>query len=140
MKKGIRVCLVLDLMISGLLSILFLVLGAKLFYLFTNDESVIIAGMQVLKATAPYYMIVALYEVTGSALRGMGTVIVPMIINIAGLCVLRIACVYLVLGVVPELNTLFGIISCSVSWVFTAVATLIYYVLKSKSKLKLTDC
>ncbi len=122
MKKGIRVCLVLDPMLSGLLSIFFLVLGGKLFYLFTNDESVIMAGMQVLKAIAPYYMIVAFYEVTGSALRGMGTVIVPMIINIAGLCGLRIAWVYLVLGVVPELNTLYGIIlSCPVSWAFTAV-------------------
>ncbi len=99
------------------------------------------AGMQVFKATAPYYKIVALYKVTGSALRGMGKVIVPMIINIVGLCGLRIAWVYLVLGVVPELNTLYGVIlSCLVSWAFTAVATLIYYVLKSKSKLKLTDC
>lgn len=45
MKSGVRVCLKLNLLLSGILSIFFLVFGNSLFYLFTKDEDVIISGM-----------------------------------------------------------------------------------------------
>lgn len=141
MKKGIRICFLFDFVLSGILSLFFLIFGGKLFYLFTNDESVILAGMQVLKAIAPYYAIVALYEVTSSALRGIGYVIVPMTINIIGLCGLRIAWVYLIPSYIPELNSLYGVIlSCPVSWAFTAAATCVCYAIKMKKFDKFTDC
>lgn len=135
MKSGVRVCLKLNLLLSGILSIFFLVFGNFLFYLFTKDEKVITAGMQVLKAIAPYYMLVAFFEITGSALRGMGVVIWPMIFNIIGLCGIRIFWICGVLSMFPQWNNLYGIIlSCPVSWFFTAVALVAYYIIIMKRK------
>ena len=133
MKKGIGVCLGMDVLLSGFLSVFFLVFGHSLFYLFTKDPAVITAGMQVLKAIAPYYMLVAFFEITGSALRGMGIVIVPMILNIAGLCGIRILWICAVLPAFPALNSLYGIIlSCPVSWGLTAAAMVVYYFYKTR--------
>lgn len=135
MKSGVRVCLRLDLLLSGLLSVFFLVFGHSLFYLFTKDEMVITAGMQVLKAIAPYYMLVPLFEITGSALRGMENVIWPMILNIAGLCGVRIFWICGILSILPRWNSLYGIIiSCPVSWLFTAAVLVAYYAFIMKRK------
>lgn len=135
-RKGIRTCLAMDLLLSGTLSIFFLLFGSALFYLFTDDPAVIHAGMQVLKAIAPYYMLVAFFEITGSALRGMGIVIVPMILNIARLCGIRILWICAVLPAFPALNSLYSIIlSCPVSWVLTAAAMVVYYFYKTRHAL-----
>lgn len=135
-KKGIGVCLGMDVLLSGFLSVFFLLFGHSLFYLFTSDSTVIASGMQVLKAIAPYYMLVAFFEITGSALRGMGIVIVPMILNITGLCGIRILWICAVLPALPALNSLYGIIlSCPVSWVLTATAMMIYYFYKTRHSL-----
>ena len=132
-KKGIGFCLGMDVLLSGFLSIFFLLFGHSLFYLFTKDPAVITAGVQVLKAIAPYYMLVAFFEITGSALRGMGIVIVPMILNIAGLCGIRILWICAVIPAFQALNSLYGIIlSCPVSWVLTAAAMVVYYFCKTR--------
>ncbi len=134
MKRCVWVCLGMDLLVSGALSIFFLIFGNSLFYLFTGDVEVIARGMEVLRAIAPYYMMVALFEITGSALRGMGVVIVPMILNIVGLCGIRVLWVSTILPRMPGLNGLYGIIlSCPVSWGFTAVAMLMYYFYKMRN-------
>lgn len=134
-KKGIRVCLKLDLLLSGILSVFFLMFGKLLIYLFTNDSNVISAGMQVLKAIAPYYMLVAFFEITGSALRGMGIVIWPMIFNVIGLCGIRIFWICGALSIFPQWNDLYGIIlSCPLSWLFTAVVMVVYYIVVMKRK------
>ncbi len=135
MKKGVGVCLKLDLLLSGGLSAFFLLFGHSLFYLFTGEGAVIEAGMQVMKAIAPYYILVAFFEVTGSALRGMGIVILPMIFNILGLCGIRIFWICGVLFAVPQWNGLYGIIlSCPVSWAFTAVVMVGYYLVMTRGK------
>lgn len=136
MKQSIWVCLGMDILLSAGLSFLFLALGPVLLYLFTSDEMVIEQGMEVMKAIAPYYVIVAFYEVLTSALRGMTDVIVPMVMNIVGLCVVRIVWV---LVAVPHFSDLYHIIlSCPISWIITSVMILIYFTYRYK-KIDLTE-
>ena len=123
-RKGIQLCFGLDILVSSILSIFFMRFSHQLFYLFTNNEQVIKNGMEVLHAIAPYYILVSFFEITGSALRGMEKVIFPMIINIVGLCAVRLIWI---LGT-PYSQSLYGIIlSCPISWFFTAIAMMIYY-------------
>ena len=125
MRRSVWVCLGLDIMVSGGISVLFMTCGRYLLYLFTSDAEVIENGLEVLRAIAPYYVLVAFYEVFTSALRGMGDVIVPMIMNIVGLCGIRILWI---IFAVPHFQDLYHIIlSCPVSWVVTAVVFIIYY-------------
>lgn len=129
MKKGIWICLGMDIIVSGCLSLFFLSFSPSLFYIFTNDIEVISCGMQVMKAIAPSYVLVAFYEITGSSLRGMGKIIFPTIVNIIGLCGIRIFWVLCVINKIESLKSLYGIIlSCPISWIFTAIITTTYFI------------
>lgn len=125
MKKIIWICLGLDVLVSFGLSIFFLILGPILLYLFTNDPMVIDQGVLVLKAIAPYYVIVAFYEILTSALRGMGDVIIPMLMNILGLCFVRIAWIVFVVPYSPDLYHI--ILSCPISWLVTSIMIMTYF-------------
>ena len=66
----------------------------------------------------------------------MGIVIVPMVLNIAGLCGIRILWICAVIPAFTMLNSLYGIIlSCPVSWVLTAAAMVVYYFYKTRRTL-----
>ncbi len=125
MRRSVWVCLGLDVLVSGGMSILFMTCGRYLLYLFTTDADVISSGLEVLRAIAPYYVLVAFYEIFTSALRGMGDVIVPMVMNIAGLCGIRILWIVFAVPHFPDLYHI--ILSCPVSWVVTATAFILYY-------------
>ena len=131
---SIKSCMALDLGLSGLLSIFFYFLSNYLLYLFTDDPLVIEQALQVMKAIAPYYWIVPIYEVLASALRGMGDAFMPMVINIIGLCGVRAAWILFVVKVPSNIYEV--VISCPISWVFTAVCTLIYFFIKLPKLMK----
>lgn len=132
MRRSVWVCLGLDVLVSGGLSILFMTCGRYLLYLFTADVEVINSGLQVLQAIAPYYVLVAFYEIFTSALRGMGDVAFPMVMNILGLCVVRILWILIA---VPYFHDLYHIIlSCPVSWAATALMISIYYGFRYREK------
>ena len=128
MKKSIWVCLGLDFAVSCGLSLFFIICGPMLLYLFTNDYEVIVQGKEVLKAIAPYYAIVSFYEILTSALRGIDDVFVPMIMNIVGLCFVRMAWIILL----PNADLYTIILSCPVSWSCTALMMIGYFVYKYK--------
>lgn len=128
MKKSIWICLGLDFAVSCGLSLFFMICGPTLLYLFTSDYEVIVQGKEVLKAIAPYYAIVSFYEILTSALRGIGDVFIPMIINIIGLCFVRIVWIMLLSN--ADLYTI--ILSCPVSWSITALMMMIYFIFKYK--------
>ncbi len=132
-QKGVRVCLLLDIAASGLLSVLFLTCGEYLFLLFTSEAEVIQQAGQVMLAIAPYYVIVAFYEILISALRGMDDVIIPMILNILGLCGIRVLWIKVILPLLfAESGIYHIIISCPISWVFTAVTIVVYYLMRTR--------
>lgn len=125
--QSIRVCLALDLFLSGCISLFFFTTSKYLLYLFTNDSSVVEQALLVMKAIAPYYALVPIYEVLSSALRGLDDVFIPMVINIIGLCGVR---AFYVLMQSNPTSIYQIIISCPISWVFTALITLGYYLIR----------
>lgn len=127
--KSIRTCLLLDVVLSLCISAFFLLTSRHLLYLFTDDQKVIEQALMVMKAISPYYALVPFYEVLSSALRGKEDVQIPMIINIIGLCGIR--AVYILFLNNPS-SIYQVIISCPISWVFTAVTTVCYYMYKRK--------
>lgn len=128
-SKSIRTCLMLDVILSLCISAFFLFTSRYLLYLFTNDQKVIDQALLVMKAIAPYYALVPLYEVLSSALRGKEDVKIPMIINIIGLCGIR--AIYILILHNP--SSIYQIvISCPISWLFTAITTIIYYLYRKK--------
>ncbi len=125
-KQSIVSCMILDFVLSSGLSVFFFATSQFLLHLFTNDSFVIDQALQVMKAIAPYYWIVSIYEVLASSLRGMNDVFVCMIINIIGLCGVRAAWIFFLIKHPSNIYQI--IISCPVSWIFTAICTTLYFI------------
>jgi len=129
MKKCVRICLIVNVMVSACVSIFFITMAHPLLYLFTNDEEVIEQGIQVMRAIAPYYAITPFYEILISSLRAMGDSLKPMIVNVAGLCGIRILWIKVILALHPQWKGIYWIVlSCPVSWGLTALVMIFYYI------------
>lgn len=125
MKKSVAVCLFMDFIASVLVSILLLSLGEYLLRMFTTDPEVIKIGMKIIHVIAPSYVLFIFIEILSSALRGVGNVLVPMLMTCTGVCLLRIIWIFLV---IPEIPSISDILLCyPISWGLTAALFVIYY-------------
>ena len=115
----------MDALVSTVL-VIFLIAARKiLFSLFTNDETVIQIGCEMLVLITTWYIVYVFIEVLAGALRGVGDVIVPVIITLLGICVMRI-----VLKISPTISAI--IFSYPVTWLLTALFFIGYYLYKQK--------
>ncbi len=130
MKKSIKVCLFMDLIASLLLTTVMLVAGPYLLRLFTSDQEVIQIGMQIIHIIAPSYALFIFIEILSSALRGMGNVLIPMLMTCGGVCVLRILWIFLFVRTHLSVTTI--LMSYPISWGFTAVLFIIYFMFYQK--------
>lgn len=134
MKKSIKVCLLMDLAASVILSTVMLLMGPYLLQLFTTDEKVIEIGMQIIHIIAPSYSVFIFIEILSSSLRGMGNVLVPMLMTCGGVCVLRILWIFLF---VRQHLTIFNILlSYPISWGLTAILFIVYFLFYQKKFFK----
>ena len=130
MKKSVKVCLLLDFIASLLVSALLLFLGQYLLQLFTTDPEVIRIGMEIIRIIAPSYVLFIFIEILSSALRGMGNVLVPMIMTCTGVCILRILWIFLAVPHWPGVQSI--LMSYPISWGLTAVLFIVYYYFDQK--------
>lgn len=130
MKKSIKVCLFMDLIASLLLTTVMMVAGPYLLCLFTSDQEVIEIGMQIIHIIAPSYALFIFIEILSSSLRGMGNVVIPMLMTCGGVCVLRILWIFLFVRTHLSVTTI--LMSYPISWGFTAVLFIIYFMFYQK--------
>lgn len=130
MKKSIKVCLLMDLVASLLLTTVMLLAGPYLLRLFTSDQEVIEIGMQIIHIIAPSYALFIFIEILSSSLRGMGNVVIPMLMTCGGVCVLRILWIFIFVRTHLSVTTI--LMSYPISWGFTAVLFIIYFMFYQK--------
>lgn len=130
MKKSIKVCLLMDLIASLLLTTVMFLAGPYLLRLFTSDQEVIEIGMQIIHIIAPSYALFIFIEILSSSLRGMGNVVVPMLMTCGGVCVLRILWIFIFVRTHLSVTTI--LMSYPISWGFTAVLFIIYFMFYQK--------
>ena len=122
-KKGFRVSLLLDFLISGVLA-LFCYYGSYYMYpLFTRDEEVIRIGVEIMRFLCPYWLTFMFVEVFSSGLRGCGDSLMTMLITALGVGVFRILWI-----VFLPATTVFDTLKCyPVSWILTSSLFIVYY-------------
>ena len=122
-KKGFRVSLLLDFLISGVLA-LFCYYGSYYMYpLFTRDEEVIRIGVEIMRFLCPYWLTFMFVEVFSSGLRGCGDSLMTMLITALGVGVFRILWI-----VFLPATTVFDTLKCyPVSWILTSLLFIVYY-------------
>ena len=124
-RKCVRESLLTDLILS-LVCQTGLWFGAPMILsLFTTDQEVLNLGLMMMHFFIPCYGTFILIEVISAALRGFGDSLVPMLINVSGVCVLRILWVLFVLPIFPSFRTVMA--SYPVSWVLTSILLFLYY-------------
>lgn len=130
MRKSVWVGIGMALFTALSISLLFYSTGEHLFRIFTTDDSVVSIGMRMLHMIAPAYFLFVFIELTSGALRGVGNVLVPMILTCGGVCLLRVLWILFIVPMKPTLETI--IISYPITWFITAMLFIIYYLKEMK--------
>ena len=78
----------------------------------------------------PFYFIYIFTEILSGALRGMGDVVVPMLITVVGVCVLRVSWILITSQVCPILEVI--IFNYPLTWIASGLLFIFYYKYKIK--------
>ena len=119
------VCLALGFGSAVLMSVLYCSLAPYLLGLFTRDAEVVSIGLDMVRQLVPYYFTYVCIEILAGAARGCGCSLAPMLMTCGGVCMLRVAWIFILLPLRPELSTV--LVSYPASWVFTSVLFIFYY-------------
>lgn len=131
MTKVLLECIGLSVAVALALGCSAYIFGNKILWIYTDDATVVKAGVEVLRYSTVTYFLCGLMNVFPGALRGMGFSAVPMILSVIGTVGTRILWIY---GVFPShrsLDVLF--ISYPASWFVTVVFQVIcYFIVRKK--------
>ncbi len=109
----------------------FLMINAEwIIGIFTKDPEVVKIGLVQFYNALSMYVLYIPSVIYGGALRGMGKAILPTVINIAGICVLRVVWVTVVWPMNPTLEMVYY--SFPLSWVASGIAMAIAYLIAKK--------
>lgn len=132
--SSVRVCLGMSLGVCGCLLTFLMIACRPLFGIFTPDANVINLGVYMLRLITPSYITFIFIEILSGALRGMGDVFVPTLINMGGVLLVRLPWILFITPMFPQLATI--VYSYPVSWIPTAILTIWYYFYKKGLVLK----
>ncbi len=133
-KKSVKICLMMDIIFSVVAAALILVTRRQLYGIFCEDAAVIEIGARMMMVITPFYFAYAFTEILSGALRGVGDVIIPMLITTVGVCVIRVTWILVISPLYPGLD--FMIFNYPVTWVMSAVLFIVYYLYKMKRIVK----
>ena len=111
--------------------------GEQLLGVYIEDQQAITSGMIRLLYTCVPYFLLGTLDIFVGTLRGMGHLLMPMLVSLTGICGLRILWIYTVFQYDRTLQTLY--LSYPVTWAVTAVVQLActIYVLNKTTDAKL---
>jgi putative MATE family efflux protein len=125
-KKGIRICFLMAVSVTVIMSIT-LYTGGNIFYrVFTKDPSVIKIGLVMIHYIVPALITYVPIEILSGSLRGMGSAFIPMLITSLGVCLLRIVWIFTTLPIWPNIRTV--ILSYPISWTTTSILFILYFI------------
>ncbi len=111
-----------------------LVMNAKwIIGIFTKEPEVVEIGVVQFYNALSLYILYVPSIIFGAALRGMGRAVLPTVINIVGICVLRVVWVTVVWPMHPTLEMVYY--SFPLSWVASGLAMAIAYLIAKKKEL-----
>lgn len=129
-RRIYRICLLMGVVGCFIANALFTWQNEFFLSFFTTDPEVIRYGAIRMEGVLLFQFIACSYEVTGSALRGMGESMLPTIMTVFGTCVLRIIWVFAVLPHYEGFAHLMQVYP--LSWVLTGLMVIIAYNVKMR--------
>lgn len=96
-----------------------------LFSIFTDNPAVLEIACTTFDIMAPFYILFSFIEIYSCALRGMGDVVIPMIMTMLGICGFRVLWVIFVVPISPSMELISW--NYPISWGLTSLCFIIYY-------------
>ena len=137
MRASYRISLIYSFGTGLIAGGLLLTFGRQFLSIFTKNPAEIEDGMQRLVIMGASYAVSSFMDCTIAASRGLGKSFVPTVIVISGSCVFRVAWIYTVFEHFHTVASLYLLYPCS--WILTAIAEIIYYIITYKKISKRLD-
>lgn len=124
-RRAFKLCMIMSVVGVGLAN--FLIVWQSDFFLglFSTDAEVLSYGVTRLHCVLALQFVASSYEVSGSALRGLGHSMTPTVLTVFGTCVLRLVWIYTVCAGSHDFPLLLSIYP--ITWVVTGTAVYIAY-------------
>ncbi len=136
-KKVFKQCILSSIIMAEVLNILYLVFEDKLVLIFSTEPKVIEYAILRLNSIIIFQGLVAVYEIAGATLRGMGYSMLPTLITFIGTCLLRLFWVFAIFPLNRDYK--FLLIIYPLSWLLTGIAMLIAYFIIRKRAFRLVE-
>ncbi|MBQ4526906.1 MAG: MATE family efflux transporter [Clostridia bacterium] len=108
--------------------------GKPLLYIFTNNSEIVAKGMIQIYCAISVYILYVPGVIFGGALRGMGKSILPTMINIIGICAVRVAWIAFIWPLNPTLEMVYY--SFPVTWIASGIPMFLMYAVCKRKLLK----
>ena len=129
-RKSVRIGLGLYYAFAIVIVTLLMGFQRPLFSIFTDKVEVLDIAVASFSIMAPFYILFSFIEIYSCALRGMGDVLVPMIMTMLGICGFRVVWAIFVVPTNPSMELISW--SYPVSWALTSICFIAYYNYKIK--------
>ena len=124
-RKTLRLCMLEGIVGSAVLTAVILIGRNTLIQVYTVNPQEIEFAMYRMTLAMPFLFLESTYEITGSALRGMGRSALPALFTVIGTVVFRVFWVY---AVFPYWSSFPALISVyPISWALTGGMMILYY-------------
>ena len=136
-RQGVKFSLFINLAITVVLSVSALVCGRMLLRIFSDNDQVLAAGYEFMKAFVPFYFVLCFTQTIPGALRGAGDVRNATLISIT--CFVGLRQIYLFF--ITKINysiTSVGL-SYPITWSIAAIILVIYYKKSNWEKFAVAD-
>lgn len=128
--KSVRIGLGMYFVFAVVVVTILMTFQHPLFSIFTDNEAVLEIACITFSIMAPFYILFSFIEIYSCALRGMGDVVIPMIMTMLGICGFRIIWSLFVVPINPSMELISW--NYPISWGLTSTCFIIYYRYKTK--------
>lgn len=129
-KKALRLSLLSGMIVTAVMSVVFVVGRTPFVSIYTNDPAAIQYGIVRMAIVELFEFMVCFYEIPGGALRGIGHSLLPAILTVFGSCGLRIVWIYTVFRKFHTFPVLMSVYL--VTWIVTSILVLGAYIIVTK--------
>ena len=124
-KKGSRFGIIASVVIAEIIGVTMYLLAPQLVALFSPTPEVVELGTRQMRTTALFFCLLAYSHAIASICRGAGKAFVPMVIMLLFWCVVRIAYITIVMGIVHEIQYIY--MAYPITWSLSSIVYFLYY-------------
>ncbi len=124
-RKCVRLGMLFSLAIVVTLCFSMMLFAPNLLQIFVSDINVINIGVAMMIHMVPYYFLWVPIEIFGGTLRGAGSTLIPAIIQVFGVCGIRIVWMFVVVPLNPSVELV--CLGYPVSWFLTSLTLFVFY-------------